>query len=215
VKWRDFLRAVILANGILVQPLVLKEGDILIAANGGVRHCLESGLQPSIVIGDLDSLHDRDISTLENNGVEIIRFPRRKDFTDLELAINHAAGLKIREIVIVAALGARWDQTIANILLPSRFPSIRITLMDGPQEIHYIYSGERFEITGKPGDIVSLIPIGGDVCGITTKGLEYPLTDERLPFGGTRGLSNLLLNEQGYINIKSGILLCTVIHQMK
>jgi thiamine pyrophosphokinase len=201
------------ANGILVQPLVLKEGDILIAADGGVRHCLESGLQPAIVIGDFDSLDNHDINALEDSGAEIIRFPRRKDFTDLELAINHASGLGIHEIVIVAALGARWDQTIANFLLPTLLPSIRITLLDGPQEIHYIYAGERIEINGKRGDIVSLIPIGGDVDGITTQGLEYPLKDERLPFGGTRGLSNVLLGEHGLITSKSGILLCTVIHQ--
>jgi thiamine pyrophosphokinase len=215
VKWRDFLRGIIVANGILVQPLVLKEGDILIAADGGVRHCLDSGLQPSIVIGDFDSLENSDITVLENRGAEIIRYPRRKDFTDLELAINHATGLGIDEIVIVAALGARWDQTIANFLLPTLLPSIKITLLDGPQEIHYIYSGEKIEITGQQGDIVSLIPIGGDAWGITTQGLEYPLKDARLPFGGTRGLSNVLLNEHGSIFTKGGILLCTVIHQQK
>jgi len=201
------------ANGVLVQNLLLKEGDILIAADGGVRHCLESGLQPSVVIGDFDSLDNSDIFALENSGTEIIRFPRRKDYTDLELAINHAAGLGVGEIVIVAALGARWDQTIGNIMIPTLLPSIRITLLDGPQEIHYIYSGERFEITGQSGDIVSLIPLGGDVSGVTTEGLEYSLKDERLPFGSTRGVSNILLGELGVIFTKSGILLCTVIHQ--
>ena len=207
------MRAIIVANGVLVPPLLLEEGDILIAADGGVRHCLESGLQPSVVIGDFDSLDNNDITTLENRGTEIIRFPRRKDYTDLELAINHAAGLGVREIVIVAALGARWDQTIANIMIPTLLPSIRISLLDGPQEIHYIYSGEKFEITGQPGDTVSLIPLGGDVSGITTEGLEYSLKDERLPFGSTRGVSNVLLGGRGVILIYSGILLCTIIHQ--
>ena len=207
------MRAIIVANGVLVQPLLLEAGDILIAADGGVRHCLESGLQPSIIIGDFDSLDNSDITALENSGAEIIRFPRRKDYTDLELAIKHAADLGVREIVIVAALGARWDQTIGNIMIPTLLPSIRITLLDGPQEIHYIYGGERFEITGHQGDIVSLIPLGGDVAGITTEGLEYLLEDESLPFGSTRGVSNVLHGEHGVIFIKSGILLCTVIHQ--
>ena len=118
-----------------------------------------------------------------------------------------------QEIKIIAALGARWDQTIANIFLPPTTPSIRFTLIDGPQEIHYIYSGERLEITGSKGDVVSLIPIAGDVSGITTEGLEYPLLEERLLFGSTRGISNVLLGESGAVFHKEGILLCTVIHQ--
>ena len=207
------MRAVIVANGVLVRPLKLKEGDLLIAADGGVLHCIESGLQPSIVIGDFDSLDMDIINSLEESGTQIIEHPSRKDHTDLELAVNHAAGLGVQEIKIIAALGARWDQTIANILLPPTTPSIRFTLIDGPQEIHYIYSGERLEITGSKGDIVSLIPIAGDVSGITTEGLEYPLLEDCLHFGSTRGISNVLLGENGAVSHKEGILLCTVIHQ--
>ena len=167
------------------------------------------------MIGDFDSLENNDIEELELNGVQVIRHPSRKDFTDLELAVNHAVELGVQEIVIVAALGARWDQTIANILLPTLLPSVRIKLLDGHQEIQYISSGESAEIDGQQGDTVSLIPLAGDVTGITTEGLEYPLDDAVLYFGSTRGVSNELMGETGRIFVGSGTLLCILIHQIK
>jgi thiamine pyrophosphokinase len=67
-------------------------------------------------------------------------------------------------------------------------------------------------LDGKPGDTVSLIPLGGDTEGITTQWLEYPLEDETLYFGSTRGISNVLLDENATVFIKKGLLLCIIIH---
>jgi len=57
------------------------------------------------------------------------------------------------------------------------------------------------------------VPLGGNACGITTTGLEYPLTDGTLYFGATRGLSNVLLGEQATVRLEQGLLLCTIIHE--
>jgi thiamine pyrophosphokinase len=81
------------------------------------------------------------------------------------------------------------------------------------QEIHYIPAGGALRLKGFPGDIVSLIPLAGDAKGITTSGLEYPLNRETLYVGSTRGVSNRLLDVEGSISLKEGILLCTIIHQ--
>ena len=73
-------------------------------------------------------------------------------------------------------LGARWDQTLANLLLPASevFSGVHIRLLDGLQEVFLLRAGESAEVTGSPGDTVSLIPLGGDAQGVTTDGLEYP-----------------------------------------
>jgi thiamine pyrophosphokinase len=118
----------------------------------------------------------------------------------------------VQQIVVVAALGARWDQTIANLLLPIAFPSIPIQITDGDQEIHYITGGNKHTLVGQTGDIVSLIPLASDAIGITTQGLEYPLNNETLFLGGTRGISNVLLGKQAIISIREGFLLCTIQH---
>jgi thiamine pyrophosphokinase len=212
------LRAVIFANGRLSRPILLQPDDLIIAADGGSHHCLGLGIRPQVVIGDLDSVRDDEVEALSKLGAEIIIYPQRKDFTDLELALLEAQKRGADQVVVLAGLGMRWDQSLANILLPAMLPGLRVSLVDGPQELHFISSGETLEITGQVGDIVSLIPVGGDAQGITTHGLEYPLFSETLRLGSTRGISNVLLGEtsaagKARISLNTGLMICAVIHQ--
>jgi len=211
-------RAVIFANGELSHPeavlRLVKPGDLLIAADGGARLCHQLGLIPAILIGDFDSLDEDEVTSFAESGAQVIRHPERKDFTDLELALRYAQSLSVREVVVFAALGARWDQTLANLLLPAAagLVGMRIRLVDGPQEVMLLRRGEALSIQGQTGDTVSLIPIGGDASEVTTHGLEYPLLSETLYFGATRGLSNVLLDNRATIHLKEGLLLIVLIH---
>lgn len=212
------MRVIIFANGELRDfenaRRAIQSGDFIIAADGGARRCLEMGIMPAQVIGDLDSLAEADLATVEAAGAEVIRHPARKDFTDLELALQHAAGLGAEEIVIFGALGARWDQTIANILLPAIpiFAGLNIRLLDGSQEMCWLRSGETRILRGHHGDTVSLIPLGGNAHGVATHGMEYTLQDETLYFGSTRGVSNVMLGEEARLTLGEGLLLCVTIH---
>lgn len=218
------LTAIIFANGTLPYPdFTLRalqreaaKGEIVvIAADGGGRHCLELGIEPHWVIGDLDSLTAGELAQLQANGARVLRYPARKSFTDLELALQHAASLKAEQILVFGALGARWDQTLANLLLPAApgLENIPIRLLDGPQEIVLLRPGGIRTLSGCPGDTVSLIPLAGPAHGITTRGLEYPLQGETLYFGATRGISNVLLESQASVSLAEGLLLCVLIHQ--
>jgi len=213
------LRAVIFANGILNAPrqilAALQAGDTVIAADGGARHCRALGVTPAVVIGDFDSLTADELAQLEREGAQVVRYPERKDFTDLELALQHAVAGGADEILVFGALGARWDQTLANLLLPAApgMEKVCIRLLDGPQEIALLRAGETHTLTGQAGDTVSLVPLGGHAHGITTDGLEYSLSDGTLYFGATRGISNVLLGEQATVRLEDGLLLCTIIHK--
>jgi thiamine pyrophosphokinase len=213
------LRAVIFANGTLNDPhqvlADLEAGDTLIAADGGARHCRVLGLTPAVVIGDFDSLSADELARLEMDGARLVRYPARKDFTDLELALQHAVSLGVTEILVFGALGARWDQTLANLLLPAApgLEHVCIRLLDGPQEIALLRAGEAHTLSGQAGDTVSLVPLGGHARGITTTGLEYPLTDDTLYFGATRGISNVMLGKQATVRLEEGLLLWTIIHE--
>jgi thiamine pyrophosphokinase len=212
------LRVVIFANGVLSDPqsakAQIRPDDLIIAADGGTLHSLALGLRPDIVIGDFDSLDPADLAQLEMSGTELIRHPARKDYTDLELALKHAKQLGAWQILIIGALGERWDQTLANLLLPASedFSTLDIRLVDGPQEISLVKSGHVTEIRGNPGDTLSLIPLYGDATGIMTKGLEYVLNDGTLRFGSTRGISNVLLENTAEISCQKGLLVGVLIH---
>ncbi len=212
------MRAVIFANGDLNHPdsarEILRPDDFLIAADGGARHCLDLGITPHLVVGDFNSLDETSLESLKNSGTKLFRYPRRKDHTDLELAVGHAVQGGADDILILAALGARWDQTLANVLLPASLAlsSVHIRLVDGPQEIHMLRGTERLALAGRKGDTVSLLPLGGDVSGVSTQGLEYPLNQETLFFGSTRGISNVMLGDSASVFLQEGVLLCVLIH---
>ena len=209
------MRAILFANGGYTHPSTLRSDDLIIAADGGARHCLALGLTPHLVVGDFDSIDGDQLAMLRQTGAELIQYPERKDFTDLELALQHARQRGADEILVLAALGGRWDQTLANILLPAaeEYASLNIRLIDGAQEISLIKPGQRLDIHGRPGDTVSLIPLKGDAHGITTQALEYPLYCEILHFGSTRGVSNVLVEDQAWVSLQQGLLLCVVIHE--
>ena len=212
-------RAIIFANGILSDPAAaraaMRPGDRLIAADGGLHHLQQLGLAPDVLIGDLDSVEPAEVEDVRRAGGRIERFPVRKDKTDLELAVRLARVEGAGDILIFGALGGRWDQTLANLLLLAHedFRSVRIRLVDGAQQIYLIQAAARIE--GEPGDTVSLISLQGDARGVTTEGLEYPLRDGRLPFGSTLGISNVLLGDTGSVSVQDGLVVCIIIGQPK
>jgi thiamine pyrophosphokinase len=218
---RDFsLRTVIFANGPLSDPqsvhTLLQPEDWLIAADGGAQHCLALNIHPDVVIGDFDSLEQQALEFLRQAGSKLIPHDRHKDQTDLELALLHAQTKNPQEILILGAIGKRWDQTLANLLLPalSELSHIRIWFIDGHQKATVLHSGDSIEIEAQPGDVVSLVPIRGPAQGVRTKGLEYPLEGETLEFGSTLGISNTMLEHSAFVAIECGVLVLFISRSM-
>jgi thiamine pyrophosphokinase len=187
-----------------------KRGDLIIAADGGADHCRLLNITPHILIGDLDSIAPALVEQYIDAGVEIIRHPARKDATDLELAIDLAMAKGAEEIVLFGVLGGRWDMSLSNVMLAAseKYKHMTISLLNVQCRMHIVHGGTTLHLEGYTGQITSLIAISTDVQGITLKGFEYPLKNATLPFGSSRGVSNLLRKENGLITLKSGTLLC-------
>jgi thiamine pyrophosphokinase len=205
------MRAVIFANGDAPDRKTIERWiiptDRIIAADGGTRNALSVGITPHVVIGDLDSLAQADRVELERAGVPFIVYPTHKDYTDLELAIRYALEQGATEIVIFSALGGRWDQSLANLMLLSlpELAPVTTRIIDRAVSIEVIR--DRATITGRVGDTLSLIALKGDAHGVTIEGCEYPLNDAVLPFGATLGISNVLTQEIVKITVKQGEIL--------
>ena len=88
------------------------------------------------------------------------------------------------------------------------FDGIGYFLCENSVAFHDILIRDQDFIKGRVGDTVSLLPIGGDVTGITTEGLEYPLQRSALKFGATLGISNVLTAPVARVQVESGLLLC-------
>jgi len=204
-------RIIIFANGELPNlnqaRTLLRIDDYILCADGGTRHALALGIKPNLIIGDMDSTEKNQLQELQQAGVEIELFPRDKNETDLELAINKAIELNPNEIIIIAALGGRLDQTLANIALLSNLQHAtrNIRLDDGVEEI--FFCRDQVQVEGRSGDIVSLIPWGSPVHGIQTYGLKWSLGNESLYPEKTRGISNEMISNVASIKTQSGLLL--------
>jgi thiamine pyrophosphokinase len=208
-------RAVIFANGELTDPekarLLLRADDVILCADGGRRHAQSLGLRPQAVIGDLDSLTKDEINQLADADVQIHLYPPNKNETDLELALRYALDSGFNDIVVIAALGKRLDQTLANlaVLTVERLSGCDVRLDDGVEEAYFCR--DQVQIEGRSGDLVSLIPWGSVVGGIRTAGLKWPLNDESLYPEKTRGVSNEMIGERASVSVSFGLLL--VVHR--
>lgn len=208
-------RILIFANGELPNidkaRSLLQDNDYFICADGGTRHARSLGITPDLIIGDLDSAEQEVVQKFKENGVKVEAYSHDKNETDLELAINRALELTPKQIVIIAALGGRLDQTIANITLLSdiRLSTFNVRLDDGVEEV--LLCREQAQIHGRSGDIVSLIPWQGAVTEIQTADLRWALNNETLYPDKTRGMSNEMTDDTAFVSIGSGLLL--IVHR--
>ena len=208
------MRAVIFANGEYCNshnPVEREEDTLIIAADGGSRHCQALNIIPDILIGDLDSTDPDLVANWKKIGVELIQYPADKDQTDLELALLLAQEREVKEAVVYGAVGGRLDMTFGNLFLLAH-PQLALltTLICGREEVHLLHQGESLIINGKPGDTLSLLALNPDGTMITARGVQYDLNNEKLLFGESRGISNKLTKAQATITNENGIL--AVIH---
>ena len=209
--------ALILADGAAPDPAALdrawpgwSEGiDMVVAADGGARHATVLGRRIDRWVGDGDSLGPAGLAELRAAGVPVDLAPVDKDESDTELAIRAAVASGARRITILGALGgARVDHGLANVWLLAH-PALGggvASLLDATARIRLLAVG-RHDLGGRIGDLVSLFPFSADAAGLTTHGLRYPLSDELLRLGSTRGLSNVRDAANAELVVGSGLVL--------
>jgi len=201
----------VVLNGEHPQPerqlALLDSCDYVIAADGGMNWLHKNGRMANLLIGDLDSATQEAIQACRAADCRIEQYPPEKDETDAELALIRAADLQPAQITLLGATGGRVDHFLANILLlyMDALQGIQVAIYDGESFIFLIR--DRAEIHGKPGDILSLLPLGGDIGAVHTDGLYYPLVDEPLFLGGARGISNVFTETVATVQVRQGVLL--------
>lgn len=185
----------------------LPAADLVVAADSGLEHAEALGLRADVVVGDFDSVAPGALAAAEAGGARVERHPVAKDATDLELALRAAAALGPRRVVVTGGSGGRLDHALANLLLlcSGEFAGLELDAWIGSAHVTVVRS--CCVLRGTPGDLVSLLPVGGPATGVRTEGLRFPLDDEDLPPGTTRGVSNELTAAEATVSVRSGVLL--------
>ena len=178
-------------------------GTFVIAADSGLDHAHRLGFEADLLVGDLDSVS---LAASDRHQGEVERYSEHKDCTDLELALE-VARRRADVTVVVGGHGGRLDHLLANaeLLGDHRWAGSEILWLAGEDLATVIR--HQATLQGKPGDLVSLIPVGGHAIGVTTKGLQWSLEDATLAAGSTRGVSNRFTETAAKVIVRQGVVL--------
>jgi len=206
------MKVVVVASGELEasDAAWLDDADLVIAADGGARSLDRLGRRPELVIGDLDSVDGLLLRRLEASGTRVESHPADKDASDTELAVEAAFDAGGSAVVVLGAMGGdRLDHEVANLLLlaDSSLAGSDLRAVRGGTAVRALHAGERLVLDGAVGDLVTLLPVGGDAGGVTTVGLRWALDAATLRIGRSRGLSNEILQAPASVQISQGTLL--------
>ena len=187
----------------------LPKSAYVIAADSGFDHAHRMGVAVDLLVGDLDSISAGGLGLAG----EIERHPTDKDATDLAIALDAAARKTPSRVVVVGGAGGRIDHFLANaaLLTAPAYSRFDLTWLPGGAVIHVVR--HRIELSGSPGDVVSLLPYGGPARGVSTLGLRWPLTDAELGPGTSLGVSNLMIDTSASVELAEGVLLVIQPHQ--
>lgn len=193
-------------------PLPHLDGSFVIAADSGLEAAQHLGVAVDLVVGDLDSVDPDTLRRAVSAGASVERHPAAKDATDLELALAAAAARGPRRIVLYGGWGGRFDHLLGNTLALAApaLDGISVEWHADEAVVHTCRAATPVTIRGAAGDVVSLVPLGGEAAGVTTRGLAWALEDDRLEPGSTRGISNEMTDDTAHVDIESGIVL--VVH---
>lgn len=187
--------------------LSVARAPTVVAADGGLDRAAALGLDVDVIVGDLDSVSAGALAAAEGAGARVVRHPVAKDATDLELALDEALALGAKRVLVVASGEGRLDHLLSllGLLGSARYAGMELDAFVG-EALVQVVRGRR-TLHGSPGELLTLVPVGGPAAGVVTSGLEYPLAVETLEPGTTRGVSNVFTAAEAQVALTDGVLL--------
>jgi thiamine pyrophosphokinase len=189
-----------------------EQPDILITADKGLAFCEETGILPTQIVGDFDTLGTSLLPKYEAMGVPVKKYDPVKDYTDTEIAVRLGMELGADKITILGASeGNRLDHLFGNVLTmmaPAK-AGVDCCMVDAHNRMRILTKPIEIRKEEQYGKYISLVPLTTDVHGVTLSGFKYPLWDYRFSVEttGSLGISNELVENIGKIDFRSGILL--------
>ena len=198
--------ALIIAGGEPVGSELLTRLDVpvwVVAADSGLDQAYELGIEPDLVVGDMDSVTAAALERASAAGVVIERHPIDKDATDLELAIAAAARAGFSRATIIGGTGGRMAHTLANAMILLGDRPVALEWLTGQAVIVPLRAGDHRVFQKSDGAVLSVIAVGGTAF-CTATGLRWPLDGIALQAGSTRGVSNEIVAEEAQVAVAGG-----------
>lgn len=189
-----------------------EQPEILITADKGLAFCEETGVVPTQIVGDFDTLGVSLLPKYEAMGVPVRKYDPVKDYTDTEIAVRLGMELGAEKLTILGASeGNRLDHLFGNVLtmMAPAQAGVECYMTDAHNRVRILTKPLEIKKEEQYGKYISFVPLTTDVHGVTLTGFKYPLWDYRfnVETSGSLGISNELIEDVGKIEFRSGILL--------
>lgn len=186
----------------------LPANPVVVAADAGLDHAHRAGLTVAVAVGDMDSVSPEALAVAEQACTLIERHPADKDQTDLELALELAARLADR-VIVIGAGGGRLDHLFGNlaVLASPQWSGVNIEAWLGDAQAVVVHHHRALDV--EPDTTVSLFALGGP-ARVTTTGLAWPLNDEVLDPLTSRGISNRATTSSPSVSVSEGVVLAVI-----
>jgi thiamine pyrophosphokinase len=206
-------KAIIILNGVTkLLPNIasfVDQQDKIFCVDGGTNYAHQLGLLPDFIIGDLDSIDSMVLQYYESMGVNIKKYPRDKEASDLELAIQEALTHEPSELWCFCAWGGRPDHALTNINVFGHYAAkgVKISIFDNSWLAQYVTKDCPARFSGQIQDTLSLIPLTSTVTGAELTGTRWPLHNATLEWGKSLTLSNEFAQSDVTIAVSEGLLI--------
>lgn len=177
----------------------------VVAADAGWQNARALGIGIDLVVGDFDSSDEPDGSE------ETIRLPAEKDDSDAFYALKYVLKYGCRNVVLLGALGGRWDHEYANLqlMLYAAQNNAKCLMPKDGFELRCVGKGEYTQIAAG-WKWLSVFAAGGVASGVHLSGVKYPLTNATLTPNTPLGLSNEFAADEARICLGDGYLYVSV-----
>lgn len=173
--------------------------SFIIAADNGLKYLEKLGIEPDIILGDFDSYGKAP------SGDRVLKFPSRKNYTDIGIAIEYGLKNGGDAFYIYGGLGGpRFGHSVANIqLLYGLSKKHKNCFLIGENEICTAIGDATVSFSEKAEGYVSIFSLSSTAT-ISVKGLSYSGKDMIIKSSFPLGVSNEFTGKKSRIEIKKG-----------
>ena len=175
--------------------------DQIIAVDSGIKHIYNLSLEPSILVGDLDSISKEDYQKVLEANINIDSYQKNKENTDFELSLNKIENPDNKNIFIIGGEGGDIDHMLSVFFIISHKEFYKnIIWLYGKQTILF-----KNNISLEIGSNVnfSIIPLT-DLKSLSIKGAKWELKNEDVELGHSLTLRNQTKGELLNISCEEG-----------
>ena len=202
-------RAVIFAAGQLYAEYLrtLKKNDLVIGVDRAALWLIKHGLVPHYAVGDFDSVTSTELEEIKLRVKNLLEYPREKDATGLELALDLVLKINPQDVLIYGAIGGRLDQSIGSVFLLEKLlkHGIKAEIADRNNSLRLIK--ERTSVERKyKFKYLSVLPFSSTAV-VSVAGCRYNLLRKKLNRRASLGISNEIVGKTAEVAVHQGLVL--------